>query len=404
MKKFVDNKGMTMVALVITIIVLVILATISIQAITKTGLFNSAKKARDDAKASEAKESITLVLNAFQIEHSVNDTSLGDYLKTELAKSQASEDKTIDNYEQDGENYKIYKDGYYLTVDSNGKIIADIQKAEEGATMATTQKVAPAQGKFVQYDAGDWTETQIKELQNSNLYMLNSSKESNNIYNKSDTATGLNLTFGGFTYKGDTANADAISKGTIVTSRNQSVAPESGDWGTPTATGWKILDCEEKDGKIYVTKIIHAGSPENFVYETQTENDGLGAEYILSSGTTTSGISTINGITLSKRLWDYYKDQNQLDLISDVHEMTFDEAQKITGATSATDTVRKTGGYYYLATNANSTSLETVDSNGSISYNQGGCWGIRPVVTMVSGVYIKSGDGTTTSPYVLGKD
>ena len=32
------------------------------------------------------------------------------------------------------------------------------------------------------------------------------------------------------------------------------------------------------------------------------------------------------------------------------------------------------------------------------------CWGIRPVVVMNDGVYIASGDGTESNPYVLGKD
>ena len=32
------------------------------------------------------------------------------------------------------------------------------------------------------------------------------------------------------------------------------------------------------------------------------------------------------------------------------------------------------------------------------------CWGIRPVVTMAEGVYIKSGSGTEEDPYILGKD
>ena len=39
MRKTINNKGITLVALVITIIVLLILAGISIQAITNTGLW-----------------------------------------------------------------------------------------------------------------------------------------------------------------------------------------------------------------------------------------------------------------------------------------------------------------------------------------------------------------------------
>ena len=45
MEKTRKNKGITLVALVITIVILLILAGISIQAITNTGLFENAKRA-----------------------------------------------------------------------------------------------------------------------------------------------------------------------------------------------------------------------------------------------------------------------------------------------------------------------------------------------------------------------
>ena len=47
MEKLRKNKGITLVALVITIIILLILAGISIQAITNTGLFANTKRAKD---------------------------------------------------------------------------------------------------------------------------------------------------------------------------------------------------------------------------------------------------------------------------------------------------------------------------------------------------------------------
>ena len=43
-------KGITLVALVITIVILLILAGISIQAITNTGLFANAKRASEESK------------------------------------------------------------------------------------------------------------------------------------------------------------------------------------------------------------------------------------------------------------------------------------------------------------------------------------------------------------------
>lgn len=46
--------------------------------------------------------------------------------------------------------------------------------------------------------------------------------------------------------------------------------------------------------------------------------------------------------------------------------------------------------------------------NGGYYHITGGwlneCYGIRPVVEMVDGVYIVSGSGTELDPYVLGKD
>lgn len=45
-----NMKGITLVALVITIVILLILAGISIQAITNTGLFNKANEAKKKVK------------------------------------------------------------------------------------------------------------------------------------------------------------------------------------------------------------------------------------------------------------------------------------------------------------------------------------------------------------------
>ncbi len=61
-------KGITLVALVITIIILLILAGISIQIITNTGLFEKAKEARKQNEISNIKEQIQLELYAKQAE------------------------------------------------------------------------------------------------------------------------------------------------------------------------------------------------------------------------------------------------------------------------------------------------------------------------------------------------
>ena len=66
MRKTNGQKGITLVALVITIIILLILATISIQSLTNTGLFKNAQKAKD--KTQNAAENQAKILNEYEDE------------------------------------------------------------------------------------------------------------------------------------------------------------------------------------------------------------------------------------------------------------------------------------------------------------------------------------------------
>ena len=293
-------------------------------------------------------------------------------------------------------------------VSSNGKYIFKVSGTYNGKTVeedkeVTVNQYMSAQG-VVQYDAGDWTKEEIQALQSDNLYNINKEKVAN-------TTTGLNFTFGGFTYKDDKANKTDIDSKNIITSRNDSVTPQSG-WGTPKYSGWQILESKEENGRTYVSKITHAGSPENFVYYYTTSYDNRRVEYILSGGTRQT---TYN--TYKPRSWQMYVDKNQKDLIADttdkdgkqikdVHAMDYSEALAITGNTNSTDGLRNTGAYYWLASAhpSGNYSVWGVGSNGSIGSNCYHCWGVRPVVSLTSGVYIKNGSGTEADPYILGKD
>ena len=272
----------------------------------------------------------------------------------------------------------------------------------------TVQKPYAPSG-VVQYDAGNWTQKEIQALQSKSLYNINKSKTA------SKTA-GLDFTFGGFTYEGDTTNASDIASGNIITSRNQSVTPQSG-YGIPKYSGWQILTTETKqdengntiknvDGsdRIYVTKIAHAGSPENFVCYAIKDYDNRRVEYILSGGTRQTTYKTYQ-----PRDWSMYKDTN-LDAkgyIKDVHVMDYGEALAIKGSTDSALSLRATGAYYFLATADIKSKLgmcEVQNGGGMAINNIYYCKGIRPVVTMTDGVYIASGTGTGDDPYVLGKD
>ena len=284
-------------------------------------------------------------------------------------------------------------------VSSNGKYTFKISGTYNGKTVEEEKEVIvnqyKAQGGFVQYDAGNWTQEEIQALQSKNLYNINKSKTASD-------ETGLNFTFGGFTYEGDTANESDISNGNIVISRNQSVKPQSG-WGTPKYSGWQILESKEENGKTYVTKIAHAGSPENFAYYFTKNDDNRRVEYILSGGQRQTDYSTYQ-----PRDWSMYKDKtlDKNGYISDVHAMTYDEAYTITGNTSFTYGIRNTGAYYWLASacTSNNYGVWNVGNDGYIHSSGSYCLGVRPVVSLTYGVYVKSGSGTEADPYILGKD
>ena len=296
-------------------------------------------------------------------------------------------------------------------VSSNGKYTFKIsgtyngKKVEEEKEVIVNQYMSP-QG-VVQYDAGNWTQAEIQELKNQNLYMINKERKSyNSTFNLIDKDNGLIFTFGGFTYEGDTTNASDIASGNIITSRNQSVAPESGR-GTPKYSGWQILESKEENGKTYVTKITHAGSPENFVCECYHSRDNYRAYYLLTGNNEFGNSDKLEtGEKINTRNWQMYVDHSQKDLIANITD-TNGNIKKDIHLAGPYEIGEATGAYYWLAGVNGSGGLQACGIDGRNNYGGNSanlCYGIRPVVTMAEGVYIKSGTGTEADPYILGKD
>ena len=114
MEKIINNKGITLVALVITIIVLLILAGISIQSITNTGLFANAKKAKEKSMEGQLKEEIGLAIQSIQTEEIYKGNSVT--LETLAGGQLEKELKDITAELIDGEINGEYKD-YEYTID-----------------------------------------------------------------------------------------------------------------------------------------------------------------------------------------------------------------------------------------------------------------------------------------------
>ena len=132
-----SNNGITLVALVVTIIILLILATISIQSLTNTGLFSKAKEARD--KTANAAENQAKILNEYEDE-------LNKYVS--------------DNKNKTDWTGKVNKPKLMtgMTAIKFNEPAGD-EKAREGSTVKTTD----TDNNWYDYDAKKWANAQTQD-------------------------------------------------------------------------------------------------------------------------------------------------------------------------------------------------------------------------------------------------
>lgn len=117
---FSNFEGITLVALVITIIILFILAGISISVLTEIGLFEKAKFSKEEAKKAQLKEEIELAIMAIQTE----ELEKGNNVTLETLGNGQLEDKLKGIYISSNNDEIIgnYK-GYSYIIDNNLKVI-----------------------------------------------------------------------------------------------------------------------------------------------------------------------------------------------------------------------------------------------------------------------------------------
>ena len=103
-----QNKGITLISLVITIIIMLILVSVTIRIAVAGGLFQYSKTAALGTKESKAKEELEIVKMNWEMEKLVNqDATLLGYLESEKEKGNIDDFNLV----EDGE-FTIIKDGY----------------------------------------------------------------------------------------------------------------------------------------------------------------------------------------------------------------------------------------------------------------------------------------------------
>ena len=210
-ERYKSTKGITLVALVITIIILLILAAISIQSLTNTGLFKNAQKAKDETQ--NAAENQAKILNEYEDE-------LNKYV--------------FDNKNKTDWTGKVNKPKLMtgMTAIKFTDPTGD-EKAKEGSTVKTTD----TDTAWYDYDAKKWANAQTQDGSMwvwipRFAYKVNSSTKTFDVVFLKDTTN---------TYLDNGTEKDAEKEGYIVHpafKNESSTGYENGGWDKELTGIW----------------------------------------------------------------------------------------------------------------------------------------------------------------------
>lgn len=329
--KLEEEKGITLIVLVITIIVLLILAGVTIATLTgENGILIQAGNAKEETRGASVEEARDL----WKINQEAN-----HYVENETIQS-------LEELINDLVNERL------LTIEERDQILGNAEKNIEakGEVTIGSRRIVfryfeigkmVSVGDFVNYEAGDWTNEDITKL--------------------GDYYTGKAITqpckFGGFEVgdsKDSTVNADP--------------------WGNKNIyeRGWRVLNKNE-DGSM---NIVHAGTPEGYCQEYGT-NCAYKNQWILGGGKNENDTSNITeGII--PRDWSMYEDNKYVkkgssrSISSEINNISQSSNLRTIGA-----------GYWYSGAGSNSL-LCFISADGYRFANQyyNAIMGIRPIVTI----------------------
>ena len=202
------DRGITLVALVITIIILLILATISIQSLTNTGLFKNAQKAKDETQ--NAAENQAKTLNEYEDELNKYISGTVEERKDPIKEVANKVLSTTDNTElQDAYGNKIVVPaGFKIVSDSTTSNTTTVDK---GIVIEDATTGATAGSQFVWIPAGKIYTDVAKTDANAKTIELGRYSF--------DYSTGLESA-----YSGSYVEEDANDESTLTNTENKAIA------------------------------------------------------------------------------------------------------------------------------------------------------------------------------------
>lgn len=387
------NKGITLIALVVTIIVLIILAGVSVNLVLgQNGIITKAKEAKKEHEKEAIKEKVSLMMGEYATEREENNKKLRPYLEE---KEKVGEIESIEESEENEEGTQaIIVDDYRVVIDEETLEILEIGKAGprpkitnikitytdaidgtqkeateksviEGTPLKITFDVSFEEGTLVEVNKGtlengkieyttDGTEVEVifivigkigeEEYQKSIKVTLEKFYKEAFISDIVKVGDFVNYSVGNWTqedidkigsyYEGENLPSKSNYFGgfKVGQSKDATIKPDTSlNLENVYSGGWRVLSKNE-DGTI---KIIHAGTPEAYYVPRSTHND--------------SALKPAINILGSYRDWSMYEDSSIDDIntnyavINSAHCITKQEILSVSQAS----TLRTIGVKYY---------------------------------------------------------
>ena len=441
-----NEKAITLIALVVTIVILLILAGVTItMTLGQNGLFTRAREGAAAYNESEVRDDLSMLITQYTWDKASEktDKSLGDYLKDNGATSVKAN--------ADGKTLEVKYKGYVFTVNKDSGEITEVSKGE-GSDSPATPTIIPKVGEIVSYTPdtpstgydlstaksgyssaqtidGTYGPTTWKIMEvdkNGNItkllgigskdvYFRGSTGYNNGVYLLNDICKSRygNASLGATARSLNIEDIESRMNSNGIAARNGYKAGTTQYGTTRKYTGsytqYPAIYAQEKYSGVDVSDVtdgtqVITGSVDATAQAKMNPNGKSGSDDIyttLPETSETTGPSKTN-LTCTQTYYYMSSPSSYFD-DSNFYNMIFKTGTNFWLASRCVDCNSNDSDAYFGLRFVNYSDLLGYALFGSIGYSSSGNLRLAPVVSLGSGVQIKSGSGTESDKYIIGK-
>ena len=440
-----NEKAITLIALVVTIVILLILAGVTItMTLGQNGLFTRAREGRAAYEESEVRDDLSMLIAQYTWDKASEktDKSLGDYLKENGATSVKAN--------ADGKTLEVEYKGYVFTVNKDSGEIIGVSKSDSSDS-PTTPTIMPQVGEIVSYtpdtpstgydlstaksgyssaqtidstyDPTTWKIMEVDESGNitkllgigsKSVYFQGSKGYNNGVYLLNDICKSRygNASLGATARSLNIEDIESRMNSNGIAARNGYKSGTTQYGTTKTFTGsnakYPAIYAQEKYSGVDVSDVtagsqVIAGEVNATAQAKMNPNGKTQSEDVYTTPTADTSKTASTTLTCIQTGYGFSNTPSSYFDDTNFHSMIFGTGTYFWLASRYVDCYSSNsyasfGLRIVISSYLNGNSLF---SSGVYDYDRYSC--LAPVVSLGSGVQIKSGEGTTEKPYVIGK-